>query len=524
MNVRMPVRLRLWQPVVFALAALAGGAVGCGDDPTPLPPDPPRVTVAPVGTSVADTHLAVNITVSGCEAVKALSLWNRDVHVTDVAWTQNPTRVEIQPNQLRYHDGLAADLALVARVTCDDDRQNASSPAGVRFLPVAEVLRAAPGGQVVTDVFWADGLDANVGFIGCSGSPSAGNNALVRVNRQGEVVAFNNSLPFPCTAALWVTDLHLESFKRWAVEPGVGAFAFNPGTLQITGQFLGGVQNLTVGPDGDALLYTAGGGTEALHRVHHEAPSLPAWSYTPAGFVMGNVGIHPTLGIYLPVWMNKVGQYQGTVGVERVAYDSGANLSQPVPMKIVQYGLGDAPPIPPAAFSADASLVYFPFQTAAGQSTVIACATNPQGEGCSGGNLAWQRTLPGNVMLTVPFNQNALLAAVAPQHTWFLDAATGNVLNRDGLAVQPEGSLVTMGVLPGQGREFYLLNGSGLPGTFPSELVAVDDPSFGVLYRYAAHGTTLMAGLDDSGQAWLRVGPDLVKPLPLVEYQLVVGR
>jgi hypothetical protein len=521
---RLPSRALL--TVLGLLAAVATGLSACGNPPPPPPPDPPRVTVAPERSSVADTHLAVNINVSGCAAVKHLSLWNRDAHVGDVTWAGNPTRVEIQPNQLRYTGGLAANLALVAKVVCDDDRQNESSPVGVRFLPVAEVVKAQPGSQVVTDVFFAEGQGANVGFLGCSGNAATGGTAFARVNRSGEVVAFNSALPFPCTAATWVTDLHLASFKRWAVEPGVGAFAFHPGTLAVTAFHLGNVRFLSVGPDGDAVIHTAGGNGDfqrVIRLAHDGSGERWAQPFGPAGTVMGNPGIHATLGVYLPVFVDQMGMYQGTVAVQRVDYDSGGAVGAVLPMKIIQYGLGDIPPIPPAAFNADASIVYFPFQTQPGATTVLACATNATG--CTGNSLRWQSpTLTGNVLLTVPFHGHSVLAAVSHPFTWFLDSSTGVVLNKDQKAVSPSGALVTMGVQPGRGRDFYLLNGSGQPGTLPSEIVAVDAPEFGPLFRYGINGSHLMAGVDDGGQLWLRVARDLVRPLPLAEYQLVVER
>ena len=88
----------------------------------------------------------------------------------------------------------------------------------------------------------------------------------------------------------------------------------------------------------------------------------------------------------------------------------------------------------------------------------------------------------------------------------------------------PEGALYTTGVQPGQGRDFYFLNGSGAAGSLPVELVAVDAPENGELLRFSTNGSSLMAGVDESGQLWLRVGPNLVRPLPLIEYAEVVQR
>ncbi len=495
----------------------------CGEKPPPLPGDPPRVTVQAVSATIADTKLTVNLTVSGCNEVKNLSLWNRDVHVADVPYKGNPTTYEIAPNNLRYSSGLAADVALVARVRCDDDRQNASNPAAVRFLPVAEVIRPQPGAQVVTDVFWAVGQGPHVGFIGCSGT-GGGSTAFVRVSRGGEVTHFNQTLPFNCSASTWITELHLATGLRWAVEPGQGAFAFKE-NMTVVATFVGNVRHLTVGPDGDALIYAEG--PERLVRVRSGNEAMPGgqvlWTFAPAGRITGNVGVQSD-AVYVPMWVDNLGTQTAALWMQRLSYASGGSVGA-VELKSFQYGVGDIPNIPPVAFSADASIAYFALKTHPTASTVFACATNAAQAGCTGSDLKWQKgPLPGHVLLTVPYFGRSIVAAVAPQHTWFLSAANGDVLNKGGEPIQPEGALVTMGVQPGHGKDFYILSGSGQPGTLPTEIIAVDAPEFGQLFRYSLHGGNLMAGVDDSGQLWMRVNTELVRTLPLAEYQLVVNR
>jgi hypothetical protein len=242
------------------------------------------------------------------------------------------------------------------------------------------------------------------------------------------------------------------------------------------------------------------------------------WSFLPQGALMGNPQ-WTTAGVYVASWLDNLGAYEGTVYVQRIDYTTGLEAGI-FELAKIKYGLGDIPPVPPATFSVNGQRVYFPFQTQAGISNVIACATNANG--CTGSNLIWQSgALQGDVTTTLPYAQHSVLAAVAGQFTWFLDANTGAVLNNQGKPYSPSGAMVTMAVQPGMGRDFYLLNGSGVPGTLPVEVVAIDDPAVGEVFRYSINGSSIMAGVAEDGQVWLRAGPDLLRPMPLPEYRLV---
>jgi hypothetical protein len=210
-----------------------------------------------------------------------------------------------------------------------------------------------------------------------------------------------------------------------------------------------------------------------------------------------------------------------TVAVQRFDYNGvPAGRSD---LRVIPYQVGDQPPKPPAAFNVDGTTLYTAYPQPGGTSVVLACSSNVSG--CANGALKWQSvSLPGTVVALVPYSNGSIIAAVTPQYLWFLDATTGFLLNKDGKAISPEGALVTVGVQPGQNRDFYVLNGTGAAGTLPVEVIAIDDPSFGELYRYSVNGYSLMAGVDAGGRLWLRSGNDLVLTLPIPEYQQVVVR
>lgn len=88
-------------------------ATGCGPPPPPPPPtNPPRVTLVAEATRVADVDLDVDINVSGCAAVTALEIWDREKLVASPQYAGNPTRVTLPPASFEYTK-IAEDLVAV---------------------------------------------------------------------------------------------------------------------------------------------------------------------------------------------------------------------------------------------------------------------------------------------------------------------------------------------------------------------------------------------------------------------------
>ncbi|MBX5484479.1 MAG: hypothetical protein IRZ16_21875 [Myxococcaceae bacterium] len=508
----------IFGPTAIGLVFLS--AQSCSPPPTPPPPDPPRVTLTAPSPNVADTEVRLTLNITGCDELSQVEILEDGVFLQNVEFHGNPTTVHLAPNSFKY-DHLAEDLSLVARAICIDGRKGSSTPASVRYLPVEELLHQPDGSQYVTDVFVAEGKDANVGFLGCSGGPN-GTTAIVRVNRSGEVVAFNQTLPFNCTRAMRFTDVNLASGKRWAVEPGVGALALDP-ALNITAYVMGPVQALGVGPDGDAVVYVEGGGIEAFERVAHGNGEVK-WTFPAPGVAIADPVIQSGFGVFAPVRLDDFGAMTVTVAVQRIDYANGVATTDDLSnLNVVSYQVGDLPPRPPAAFNPDGTILYTAYPQPGGTSVVLACASSV--DGCSAGARKWTSpSLPGDVVALIPYANGSILAAVTPQFLWFLDTTTGFLINKGGQAISPQGALVTVGVQPGIGRDFYVLNGTGAPGTLPVEVIAIDDPAFGELFRYSVNGFSLMAGVDAGGRLWLRTGNDLALTLPLAEYQKVAVR
>ncbi|MBI3182183.1 MAG: hypothetical protein HYZ28_08565 [Myxococcales bacterium] len=512
-------------------------ALACTPPPPPPPPprDPPQVFLLAPEANVVGTSIKLTLNVNGCDKVASASVLDRESFIKNVDFQGNPTTVEIASNELssQYATlGIAADLSLVAKATCDDGRTNKSQPTPAKFFPVEQVVESAAGNQMAPDVFYAEGGIGGTGttFVGCVGTQSG--TALARVDTTGTVIGANTSLPFPCSYLSQFTDKNAATGKRWMWERGKGAFAFDQ-NLNITSYYVGALYALGVGPDGDAIVYESKAPVSSVMRISHAAapPGNLRWAggYKPSGLLMGNPVVQTQLNaVALPVWYDEIGAYNGTVRIERVDYSNGAFVGRN-DLKVIEYGFLNAPRIPPAVFNSDASILYFPFQTGQAVNTatsaVIACATNA--DGCAGASQRWQSPiLTGLVAANIPFSNGSQVAAIAAQHLWFLNATNGQVTNFAGKAIIPDGSLVTLGAQAGLGTDFYVLNGP--VGGYPVEIVAVDSPSDGELYRYQMSGgvsptNALTMAVDDWGAAWLRIGLKLVKPLPLKQYRLVRG-
>lgn len=485
-------------------------------------------------SNIVGTGLSLTVSVNGCERVQNLSILEHDTFVRNADFTQNPTEVTLAANELGglYPTlGIAADLSLIAKATCDDGRANTSQPVAVRFFPVERVV--ATGQQVVPDAFFAEGGlgGSPVTFVGCVGAASTQTGtALVRVDTNGTVTGANTQLPFPCSYNSQFTDRNLASGKRWLWERGVGAFAFDP-ALNITSIAFGSFVALGVGPDGDALVYDDKARPGALKRLRH-APgggSNVVWGYDPAGLLMGNPIVEPnTQTVALPVFIDDLGAYSGTVAVERVAYASGSGVSR-YDMKLINYGALNTPQIPPGVFDPSGSVLYFPYQAGTQNgiptSAILACATNATG--CANAALRWQSpNLTGLVLATLPFANSSQIAAISAQHLWFISASNGQITSFANKPIVADGALTALGAQAGVGTDFYILNGPA--SGYPVEIVAIDAPGSGEVYRYQMSGglsptTALTVAIDDAGGAWLRIGLSLVKPLPLSEYRTVRG-
>ncbi len=518
--------------VLFALfCSLAASTAGCGPNKPGNPglKDPPQVFLSAAEANVVAPTLKVTTAVVGCDAVELLELREGATVVKTLAPVATATVQELLANELGalYPSlGIAANLALVAHVRCADGRENSSPATGVRFFPVEQVIRVDQG-QVVPDTFIAEGGTAGspTTFIGCIGV--SGGTALARVRVTGEVLASNASLPFPCSSSAFISAPAGTTGKRWLMERGVGVLAFEP-DLTVTSFHLGKVWQMAVLPSGDAVVWNNELTQSTLQRISGSSPPPNAlWSKLPAGIVLAPPQFRADLDtVSVAELIHTQGAAASDVAVEQFDLTTGQRTASAVILSITTADQV-APTPPPAAFNASGTLLYFAYQTleVPPSSRVMACASDVPG--CTGQSLRWQPpTVAGVVRSLFPFAKGSQLAAVTPEGATFFDEATGKVSNLGGKPIRPAGSQVILEVQPGNGTDFFLLDGPA--NGYPTEVVAIDAPARGELYRYDMGGgssitDSLTLAVDDGNQAWLRLGTKLVKPLPLTQYRAARG-
>jgi hypothetical protein len=541
---------------------------------TPTPPPPPRAFLTVPSNVVIAPTIKGSVTTMGCKKVLQVQLLESGNFLTDARYTGEPTTWEIQPallNPITPVRGFATPLSLSAKVICDEvnrlpdggssTREGTSQPISVTFLPVASV-RSDMGRQSLPDAFVAEGGIAGqpTSFIGCVGTKTG--RALMRLDSGGNVLALNEALPFECDFSSHITDRNPVSGARWLWMPQLGAFSFDR-DLNILSSMSGEVAGLSVSPiEGDALisiqdpLGTTGGTLTQVKRIRaRPAPgeSPMVWTTLRAPFDTGFPGIlnsdpvadPGTRRVFTSSWQKRIGSTTGVIAVLIYSYDTGLILNEapgpsgklevPVILKFDFRNQDNRPITPVGAFKEDGSLFYAPLLTVGSDNelstTVVACATNTAGCESRTGARRWTSpTFQGELLNIVLFSRGNFVGLVGPFATYFLAAGDGTVKNF-GISdpkepLRPTGSLVTLGVVPGRGNDFYLLNGPapGTSMTFPTEVIATDAPPSGELWKIAIQGGTQPAdsfylAVDDNGQAWMRVGVDQVRPLGLMEYR-----
>lgn len=502
-------------------------ALACNDPPPPTTPDPPQVSLQVLETNTVGKSVKLSLSVSGCDQVQSLEVFDNNELVKRVTYGATPTQVELGFNELRFTRGISANLSLTARVTCADGRTNVSQAQSATFFPVEEVVEPEDDkSQVVTDYFVVDGSGANAAFIGCG---MQGNLPyLYRVKKSDPTHPESFRMPIPCDATTTITDrIPAGTGSRWVWTRGKGAFAINA-NFEKTGESLEPVEIVSVAPDGNAFL------CDSINIRLMTPTGVTKWENTEFaidGHLIGEPLVRPGGTTFVAPLLGtvqngstirvKVGVMNYADGVLQKAYDI-----ETIPL--------DQPP--PVAFDPTGTVLYLATQgeTAA---NVHACKFGETVTGlCTAGSASelWiTEDLQGYMTALVPYANGTRLAALTTNRFWFLDLrlrdvsnAASRLVNKDRQPLTPNGALVTRFAQPGAGAyssTFYMFN-SAAPTTsnplpYPVEILATDAAEKGELYRYQVPGGSLYGALDDAGELWLRVGPRLVKPFAPTWYR-----
>ncbi|MCE9672725.1 hypothetical protein LY474_33455 [Myxococcus stipitatus] len=524
-----PVNRRAWRTVLVLASSLLAA---CGGDPPPPTPDPPQVTLLIPEQNVAGTGLKFNVTVTGCDAVSALNIYDRTTFLKTLPYATGTANLELLASDIRYSDplvGIAASLSLVAEAVCDDGRKGSSLPQAATFFPVSKVVDDPEGINLYSHPLAIDGSGSTISFLSCAKKSRATD--LERMYRHGATggVGTTITVPFPCNASTEITPRHGTTKKRWVWTPDSGAFAIDD-TFKVVSQTVSTmkIDSLVVLPDGDALIRTKA--MELIRIAHESSGGLglgeQKWRYvrdTAVAFGMAQPLVTGDNTALVVSQMPFVGN-QAQIILEVIDLSTGALRATYTKEDYV--GVDAEPPVPVAGFSSDGAVLYLGFVTGSNQSQISACVA--VAEGCKGTASKWARSVTGRVTGIIPYAAGSRVAAVATQHVWSLDAATGAVRNREQRSVDANGALhVRQLIVPNQSTDLYFLNApantTGQAATLPLEIVAVDqqagtDGQARELYRYQVP-VSMGASLDDSNRLWLRTGVKLVQTQPSTQYR-----
>lgn len=499
--------------------------------------NPPQVFVVASEANVVGTGFRIFVTVNGCSTVKKLEILENNGALGTATYSATPTPVELTTDDLLQafpRAGIAADLVLSARATCDDDRVGTSQGVGVRFFPVASVVAGVNGASALPDAFFAEGGTPGqlTSYVGCIGTETG--YQLARVNTYGQVVTTNTQpLPVRCSYSSYFTEKNAVTGKRWMLEPGIGALAFDS-NLTLTSAITGTYTHLAQGPDGDAIIWDNKTSVlPSLKRISHTGGTVK-WEMSTSGIMNAQPVVNAAANtVFISMWDTKLG-LEGTVKVLQYNYTTGELVGQHA-LTTMTYGLGDVPVIPNGQMNADGTVIYFPYQAMGpaavrAKSGVYACSTLI--DNCAATPL-WQSPLFEGVATYVVLAGNGeYLAALTENTVWFLSLLNGKILNAGEKGIKASGSLVLHGVQPGPKGDFYVLTGPAgdqFTTYYPQEIIAVENPNSGEVYRYSmgAPPTAPMAGLtvavDEGGTPWLRIGLKQVKPLAMDFYRQFRG-
>jgi len=507
-------------------------------------PSSPHVTISVDEANVIGKSVSARIRVSSCRNVDQLQLLLNGQFLAEVPFSANPATIEILPEHLRtsWKNGIAAELALKAKVFCDG--RSADSPeVNASFFPVDRRVTDPSGLAAAPDLFTTQGGlgGTPVTFIGCIKRGLTGTSpALAISNADGQHVTSNEGLPFNCDGGTQISERSTRG-TRWVLQPGMGAYSIDQ-NLNILKVAHGDLRRMGVATNGIGIFWAHTATAEQVVKLDPESGTAQDWA-TP--FVTTKMNGDPVVDlgnqvIWVPSWVDSVGSTRvGRLYVYKLDLLTGALLNPVIaggaPPVVFQqtFDAINTPIVPEVVFSADGTIIYAPLLSISAQNTlqttILACSTLT--EGCQGASRKWATAQPFDRQLTnvIPFSHGNLLAAIGPRGAWFLKAQDGSVVSAGGNPITPSLGLQVLGVQAGLASDLYLLNGPVLGEdvpVYPTELVAIDTPEQGELYRFGfgdgvSPETSLTMGVDEAGNAWYRVGADLVKPYALSWYRQI---
>ncbi|MBS2030895.1 MAG: hypothetical protein JST54_23530 [Deltaproteobacteria bacterium] len=437
-----------------AVALLLLQACGGGKSSPPPPPAPPAVTVIPHASPAIDTHFDVDVQVSGCDSVTSVTLMDGQATIGQATNPGPTTTFTIQPQQVNFKaDGIAAKLALLAKATCANGASNTSPAAGELFLPAQQVFTGTFGfAQLSLDP------DGN-GLITCA------NNQVVRLGTDATVKQSSGSgLGFNCTSAGFAARNGASEIYWLQPATGVARLQQNLDVLQ-TYPFSPGQAFLVTDPTAPAVIL----GSDQNSFLFLDRT-------TGAGIAQGNLkgtlDGQPGFGSVGFSFPEQSGDTSGSLiylQVER--FDTSGNpLANPNVIATISVGTLGTANIPVLNLSPAGDIAYFIAGDNANE--LWACSsevTSPCYDQSTGGGQLFKVDLPGGPF-SIAQQLGSHIVVAGPGEVQFTNLSG----TPQGNPTLPTGGLRVLGVYPGQGDQFYVLNGDNQGNVL--EVVMLDAP------------------------------------------------
>ncbi len=536
--------------VVLALVAGASFLASCDDEgggsKTPAPPQAfitidESSFIRPVSQGVTGRMNA-----SGCKKIVGLEVWDGTTFLKQYGNPDGGTTVPVDFKldeglftDLYKERGIALQLSLRTKVTCDDGRSNFSQSVGTNFFPVVSRKPSPVAGEfTVPENFVGEGTGGDhVNFLGCTGN-GAGGSQLTRVDGTTfEVLASNTNMPAgcECTANTYISPRNTHTDTRWLLNPGSCVMLIDNNSLQRIKYSTGPYTRIGVSPDDDsAAIWVDDSTHHNVAFIWPEAGSTNDWVAQAGGFMISTPVI-TTDAVWTAHFVQNLGSANGNIILAKwgkTGASKGTSLnrdvSDPDSFGHIVHTLTydniavDTTIVPEGAFYSDGTNFMFPVwtSTASGVATHISnCSTGPLGQ-CTfpaGGGL------PGVFQYIIPFSGNAIVAALSAKAVYFLNGTTPNYTPLNNNPLIPTPGNVVAGVQWATNGQFYVATRPASQPQ-PNELIGIDTPQAGELWRMNwGGGTNTFDGVnltvagndappsDTSLFVWVRLGPDLVK-------------
>lgn len=484
-------------PGLCSLAVLLAGCGG-GKGAPPPPPSPPVVQVIPASPVVVDTQFVVDVQVTGCDAVKSVTLADGTRPIArSSAPSGTRTTFTVGRTGLDYaHDGIAARLDLHATGVCANGQQSVSDGVGLLFMPAAQTF---PGTLPFSALF----LDASGrAAIGCAGT------SVVRVGTDGVVQgSTGTALGFDCTAA--GSLLRGGSNELYWIEPG-RAVARLDDTLRVLpgGVYSANVASAFLGPSGGPAVFFAAD-TFTMFWLDRSTGSRLSGNLALAGSVAGSPALASGT-LLVPEAATPTGSSTVNLQVERWSTATGTSTGAAVLASVPINALGTAN-VPPLNLSPDGNRAYF----IAGPSfdQLWACdASRTCVDPAQGGGLIFKSNVTPGVFSIGAEVGGSVVAAGAGGVQFFDSSGQAR-----GPLITPSGGLRVQSVLPGASGGFFVLAGDGAGNLL--EVILLTGPGVEAA-RFHVDTGAIGFDVDGAGTPYLLVNGHLSQLLTASQYRL----